>query len=292
MLFLFLSFLFFPAHTEVLSLELLDYYRVDHFPEERLDLSGLIWLTPELKKNYHLENFDFVLVSDKSPWIYRARISGKNELKAEVWRKIDIQWNVRLDFEDIEAANGRLYIVNEGDGSLVELDPNGRHILHQWKNPSPRHPLDDWFGIEGLAWDGKEFWFFKEMPPLSVFIFSPNSSAPVRWLASDRQGSQTAARFHKDKLFVIDRESRCLWEMKKYFEDPRCWSFQKYVDQDPRFHFQVRDHKGQLHPEWSTAEALDIHKDRIWIGLDNNGEALYSDPKEKRPVILVFRRPR
>lgn len=285
----FLSFVLFlgATHSSV-PLDLETFYRLEVSASQRFDLSGALFLSDELKAAYKLEYFDLVLVSDQSSWVYRGRISGPHEIKVEPWRRVLKNWGVRYDFEDLEVKDGRLFVLNEGDGALIELLPEGGETIHRWKVPETNLAFTDWFGAEALSVFKNQFWVFREMPPLASFLISKKG---VKTLKTDREGSQTAARYREGLLYILDRDRRCVWVMKEYFKNPLCWDFSQTVDEDPRFRFRVIDFEGKLHPEWSTAEALELRDGKVWIGLDNNGQALFSDAKETRPVFLVFSQP-
>jgi hypothetical protein len=65
------------------------------------------------------------------------------------------------------------------------------------------------------------------------------------------------------------------------FDESTCWSFATTV-QDPKFSY--RGLKG-------IARGLAVDESHVYIALDNKGIARESDPKDRRALLLVFKRP-
>lgn len=91
-------------------------------------------------------------------------------------------------------------------------------------------------------------------------------------------------------IYILDREVRGVW--KESFPgliEQGFVSFRATVEK-PENKFILVDRLGHKHPEWGSAEALELTENEIWIGLDNNAQVSLSG--ESRPLILVFDRPK
>ncbi|MGA0164336.1 MAG: hypothetical protein ACO3LE_08880 [Bdellovibrionota bacterium] len=263
--------------------------------KKRFDLSGLLLLSPELKEDFKLKGYDFLLINDKTSWVYKAKISGSS-LEVEKWIKVNLQDSKsKPDFEDIDTDGENIYVLNEPDGAVVKISPDLKMQWTQWKMPEGVAAFTDWFGAEAMAFANDQIWIFREMPPLDAFVFERSEFDKIVTAEQRPRNfseSQTAARFRDGKWFLLDRNARCVWESASYAEKGKCHSFSKWVDEDEHYRFEVRDDKNKLREEWSTAEALDVDADSFWVGLDNNGLGLYRDPTAKNPVILQLARPK
>jgi hypothetical protein len=283
----FLSFLF----TLTLSLERA--FVLEGEPlKKRFDLSGLLLLTDKIKKDFELEGYDLLLIDDKTYWVYKAKVLDSS-IRVEKWKKVGKPPSGRHDFEDIDSDGEFIYVLNEPDGAVARLEPNGKIQWATWKMPDGIPKFTDWFGAEALAVANGQLWIFREMPPLDAFVFDRKSfstSVVVKRRTRSFSKSQTAARFRNQTWFLLDRDARCIWETSNYEEEGTCHSFSDWVDKDEHYRFQVRDGQNRLRPEWSTAEALDVDAHYFWVGLDNNGLGLYRDRGMKSPVILKFKR--
>jgi hypothetical protein len=70
------------------------------------------------------------------------------------------------------------------------------------------------------------------------------------------------------------------------------WDF-SWIKKDPRFDYWTRDQVTKVqHDEWGIAEALATDGEFLYIGLDNNGQPLHTNPNETRPAFLKFRIPK
>lgn len=280
----------------VATLNLQNAYTLKGEPtKKRFDLSGLLILSPELKELFKLKGYDFLLINDKTSWVYKAKISGSS-LEVEEWIRVNLlDSKLKPDFEDIDTDGKNIYVLNEPDGAVVRISPDLKMQWTHWKMPEGAAPFTDWFGAEAMALANNQIWIFREMPPLDAFVFDRSDFAKSltaeQKLRSFSQ-SQTAARFRDEKWFLLDRNARCIWETPKYETEGKCHLFSKWVDENEHYRFEVRDDKNKLREEWSTAEALDVDAESFWVGLDNNGLGLYRDPAAKNPVILRLARPK
>lgn len=277
------------------ELELKSFYRINS--SSRFDLSGLIVLSDSTRKIWGLSE-DFILVNDKDSRLFLGKIRGQ-EVETKPW--IDLRATLKIKNSDLEAIDwfgSDLVVGNETDGQIIRIShkpPHAQSRLFQLKEIAPQSNLTKKFGVEGFATDGHLFWLAREMPPLDIFQISPPyDSKLVLSFRRSVLGSQTDLRFENKSLYILDRENRAIWRQQWNIEEAESkWSFLKTIDSDS-FRYDVRDSSNRSHPEWSTAEALDLTDSEVYVGLDNNGEALLNDKKKKedRPTILVFRRPK
>ena len=61
-----------------------------------------------------------------------------------------------------------------------------------------------------------------------------------------------------------------------------CWSFSK-IENDKRFRYSDMT--------FGHAEGLCMDSEHVYIVVDNNGDALETDPSDKRPRLFIFKLP-
>lgn len=278
------------------ELKLKNYWRVD--TSERFDLSGMVALSPSLKKTFHLHG-NLLLTNDKSSVIYEG-LFKKGVIEIRPW--VDLKKYKELknfDLESIDAIDRKVYVANEGDAVVFEISAvkSGINVkVFELGKTLPQkgeaYAITDWYGIESLALTKDQIFLGKEMPPLAFFAFDRVNpfASPPKLMTRSGQGSQTDTKIKNDTWYILNRETRCVVKTKPPFEAEESFCFGATLS-DPRFDYRVRDEKGVQHDEWSTAEALEITENRIFIGLDTNGETLKKG-SERRATVLSFERPK
>lgn len=284
-------------------------YRVEiPADSQQLDLSGLLRLSEDLQQKFGL-NTPWLLLNDKSSHVYTVAFpTSSGVVTPQSW--IDLASFVsarQFDLEDLAAHQDSLFVVEETNGTLFQvtppkslLSPSRTPRINEITAPLPKKgpfQLSKFGGIEGLEVFEGQFYLAKELVPLAIFqtkLKGDHKLQKPRAIARSALGSQTAIRIRDGRAFILDREAHCVWEvpLEKLGSDTeeKCLSFEKTV-KSKRFHYPVKDGEGRVRLEWGTAEALEITETEIWIGLDNNGLGLFSNPNEKRPSVIVFRRP-
>jgi hypothetical protein len=258
-----------------------------------LDLSGILYLNPRLKKAYKTDA-DFVLIDDNTPWLYLGKIEGDLD-QATPWVNLQpYAPNKKFDLEDIDADGFSLYVINEANGGVFEINPGILNkpptvTAHKWKYHADGYELNSSFGIEALALVGDELYLGKESPPLAFFKIDLKTG---KYTGIEKRavqlGSQTSMRYRNGTYYVLDRDRRCIWETKNLSgQDHYCLPLWEHT-QKPELDYHTRRTQDQFRAKAGTAEALDIYKGTFYIGLDNNGRSLKSNRLERRPAILVL----
>lgn len=271
---------------------------------KRFDLSGVMILSAELKSKFKIEG-DFLLTDDHSPIIWIG-IKKANEIELKPWVDLSKIRKERFDLESIDSVDGKVYVTNEMDGMTFEVDLPPHAATPQITILPPpvdlqkfdeTYKIDAWFGIESMAVT-KDFIFLgKEKPPLAFFQIprhiDKTKKSEMKMIKRSNLGSQTDVKIRNGNFYILDREGRRIWKGKPPFDKETPVSFLQTL-QKQEFDFYVTDTEGVDHPEWSTAEALELTKDFIYVGLDNNGLGLRKpgSTKETRAVLLCFKRPK
>jgi hypothetical protein len=276
-------------------------YRVSVQPPERLDLSGLLLLTPAQKEAFHLKS-DFLLVNDQSTFIYEGSFAAGG-ITAKRWLNLK-QYFPQIplfDLEDIDGGANKIYVVNEPDGGVFEISPPTKIKsftvqYHTWeKTFDSKYSFSEPFGTEAIAVDPKfpsHLFLGKEMPPFGAFELDTQLSPDNRLVKvhpREAIGSQTALRVHDNKVYILDRENRSIWMSSLYGDSHERQLPFATIMKNPELDYMVKDDEGVEHPEWSTPEGLDIKNGVFYIGLDNNGLGLKAKPSETRPVIFSLK---
>lgn len=292
--FLFLSLLSNPLQIEKV-------YYVQTEPRQRFDLSGILKLDKSFQKAYNTEA-DFILINDKSSALFGGWVRG-DVIHAKPFLYLNNfdspEW---FDLEDIDRRGNTLFTVNEPWGTVYEINPAPQNSFsvktHLWENNSA-FLFDGRFGIEALGVMKDTIFLGKEMPPLALFHLALSSKQmrskqklKLKTVEVRKEpGSTTAIRYRDGFLYILDRDSRCLWKTKKFSEKGICYSFKK-MSEDKRIHYRVVDALKKVRPKWGTFEGLDLDKSFIYFSLDNNHQALYADGQENRPAVVVVKAPK
>ncbi|MEP2024872.1 MAG: SdiA-regulated domain-containing protein [Reichenbachiella sp.] len=293
--------------TLTLGLVLLLSYRWAFNPKEENSYSELKLISVHQMIKSDTLNFDFsgitkkndtiFIVADK-PWntyLY-VPIFSDNSWTANEVRSITTP--ERLDLEAIDHCDGSMYLANEYTGTINVLKPNSNTLEiipinfedfklypETWKNA----------GWEGLAIDCDQqiMYLVKERQPRNIIAVDMNNWKIVDQFDIPQTESNdfSDAKFENGHLYMLERNGNYVTKVN---------TTTKQVVQ--KFHYKhVASHaNGKLYePEkYGMAEALLLHENEIWIGLDNNGldasdhaKSTYQ-MKGNAPVILKFSRPK
>jgi len=290
------------ASDKLPELELMESWRIES--TERFDFSGLVLLNPSLRKKFRIEG-DFMMVSDRSPFIWLGT-KRPDRIDLKSWVDLRTAHQGIFDLEALDTFRDKIYVANEPDGVVFEVDMSSQTNLVQIELIHPPvdlskinepHRINRKFGIESMAVTKDFIYMAKEKDALSVFEIPLagllRKKEKLRILSRTASGSQTDMKIRNNNFYILDREGRRLVKTQIPFKSESSVSFLKTI-QGENFNYFVRDENGLDHPEWSTAEALDLTDEHIYIGLDNNGLNLRG-PKnsvERRASLLMFKRPK
>ena len=262
---------------------------------ERFDLSGLIKAGTDT----------FFLVNDKSSQIFRARLSPADSVAAESAADLKelLPAIKSFDLESIRSAGGGSYLIaNEATHQVILWNPSNQQAELRVKNlPELLAPykFDRSFGMEAVCPDGDRLYVAKEKGPALLLAVTDRIETAAQLKVVPADSDITDCLFRDGTLYLLNRNNRRILLAHPASRRPAGPTFELFeqwdfsaIEQDPRFQYWMRDQKtGEQHDEWGTAEALDMDDQFVYIGLDNNGQSLRQNPRETRPVILVFNKP-
>lgn len=275
--------------------ELVGFYRVSPSTQERFDLSGVIRLNPKLRELLGVQS-DFILTNDQTGAIYSGDIQGSDVIARPL---LDLtQWfkNQVIHLQDIDTSGDSVFAMDEEDGYFFEIQSIGKKKPKTRSNAYVRSsqeragPVRSRLG--GIAVVDDSIFIVRELGGINSIPRTQNSKETpmARLFNNENAGSQTSIRIRGNESFTLDSQKRCIWVKKLSDSDPAIkLSFQKIVE-SPDFQYHIYDENRRPKPEWGTASSLDIDGSIFYIGLDNNGESLITNPNETRSTIMVLKR--
>lgn len=210
----------------------------------------------------------------------------------------------KLDLEGISCdEEGNFYLVCERVFRVLRVSADGRQaawvtpsLLEEGKRAGLFQVMNG--GLEGIAY----------VSPNHLLLCAEREARGILEIRTDRRGSvltqawncdaeQAPSRFGRPpdfsdlcydrrRLFALVRADEGVAEIQQrgcYFQTRRFWSFSR-TTRDPAYSY--RD------ATYGKAEGLAMNKERIFVILDNNGDARTNDENDTRPLFFIFRRPR
>ena len=118
---------------------------------------------------------------------------------------------------------------------------------------------------------------------LEVIAF--NLDATSLPLKAPRASSFTGLFWEGNRLFALDRSTEALFKLgygDRGGREMDPWSYGEIIN---------RDELKYANMKWGMGEGLCLDKDHVYIIVDNNGSARAGNSKDKRPLLLIMKRP-
>lgn len=208
-----------------------------------------------------------------------------------------------LDFEGITCDDeGNFYLASETAFRILRVSANGEEV--SWVTPSLKS-IGEEKGlfqarggyIEGITWvDKNQFVLAAERQPRGILEVDISRTPPeVRAFKYDKTKAKLpegrdidfVGLFSENKVLYTLHRSACvvckLIHNGEEFEEKDLWSFKAIVDSEELRYSDTR---------FGKAEGLCMDANRVYVILDNNGDARDSDPNDRRPLLLIMERPK
>jgi len=257
---------------------------------EPIEPSGLCILNGELYS-----------VSDDTPdWIFKVVVTGE-VARFEPYLQFTLPDQTPMDLEGIEIGpDGLFYLLNETSAQVLRVDADGQA---HWvtANAIKAGKAAGLFQVEGgraeglaILEDGR-FLVLAERQPRGWLEINDTSVLKAASMPKTRFREHTsifripdftgAARDGTD-IWVLHRNLELIgkleWKGGKYVENEIGWSF-RHILKLPDWAY--------LADRFGTAEGLAMDASYFYVVLDNNGSGRKRDTKDKRPLLLVLKRP-
>lgn len=248
-------------------------------------------------------------VSDKHDHaIFRIDIRGDNA-RMEPFITFNAPWSgtwaKRLDFEGLAYADGSFYLVSESCLRVLHVSENGGGL--EWITPNVGDAASEagLFGVENARLEGLAI-----LSPRRFLLAAergPRGLIEVWWEETDKQDKPHIQAWETDMTMLTLPEPRAVdftdlhldggglyalvrnadavvpinWSNGK-LEELDEWSF-RHVVNDPTYAY--------VNQTFGKAEGLTMDDERVYIALDNNGQARLADDTDHRSQLLIFARP-
>jgi uncharacterized protein YjiK len=151
-------------------------------------------------------------------------------------------------------------------------------------------------GLEGIAYCGPDNFFLcaerqeRGLLEVSTANLTPAVSA-VRWETSrcsvgpQRPPDCADLYFERGTLYALARGAETVVLLRKVdrsWREVGCWSMTRTLSAAAYLYSDTR---------FGKAEGLCMDRKRVYVILDNNGEARQADPADRRSLLFVFQRP-
>ncbi|MCF8039119.1 MAG: esterase-like activity of phytase family protein, partial [Desulfohalobiaceae bacterium] len=208
----------------------------------------------------------------------------------------------RLDLEGITSdEEGAFYLASEARCRVLRVGPAGDNAA--WITPSLKE-----FGrarglfrvrnayLEGIASGGEDrFVLCAERQPRGFIELTLGEALSVKAYQRDK------SKFHFPKgrspdfsglfrdaggLYVLQRGAYLVCRMiqgETGYEEGSAWSYESIVTSPELRYANMR---------FGRAEGLCMEDDLVYVILDNNGQAREASPNDRRPILLIMKRPK
>lgn len=208
-----------------------------------------------------------------------------------------------LDLEGVTCDEaGNFYVLSEERFRVLRVGPAGKEVA--WVTPSllAHGQAKGMFRVpgaflEGIAYVGDGgFVLCAEREPrgiieltldgdgLAVEAYTRNESKFRR--PPGRPSDFTGLFWDGKALYALERNAYVICRMTRGpdgYEEGAAWSYEHIVTSAELRYATMR---------FGRAEGLCMDKDRVYIILDNNGDARQSRPDDTRPLLLIMERPK
>jgi uncharacterized protein YjiK len=208
----------------------------------------------------------------------------------------------RLDFEGLTVdGEGNFYIASETSFRILRVSADGKEVT--WLSENLKRHGDN-VGlftrrggyIEGITRrpDGRFILAAERqargilevdlgVSPAQVKAF--NLDETIVPLKEPRKSSFTGLFWEGDHLFALDRSTEALYKLRydgEGAEETDVWTYGEIINRDELKYESMK---------WGLGEGLCLDKDHVYVIVDNNGVARAGNPEDKRPLLLIMKRP-
>lgn len=267
--------------------------------ERALPIEGLESAEPS---GLALRNGELFTVSDNHDhFIYKIRIESERAV-FEPAIPITVPAGARADFEGLVVDDaGDFYLASEAQFRILHVPADGRRC--KWITPNLKRAgeaasLFTFRGgyIEGVARiDATRFIVCAERQPRGLLYIDTATSpqtvevfvlnAPTIQPRGLRIPDFTDLCAFDGMVYALERNAEIISTVvrDKKRIDVKPWrSFREALDR-PEYRYKDR--------RFGMAEGLALDESRVYVVVDNNGNARESDALDVRPVLFIFRRP-
>ncbi|NUM56790.1 MAG: esterase-like activity of phytase family protein [Candidatus Hydrogenedentes bacterium] len=268
--------------------------------ERALPIDGLESAEPS---GLGIRNGELFTVSDNhDTFIYKLRIEAERAV-LEPAVPVSVPDGARADFEGIAVDDaGDFYLASESQFRILHVSADGKRCA--WITPSLKAPgeaagLFKFRGgyIEGLARiDDAQFILCAERQPRGLLYVGIENTPPLveGFVLNEPSVQPRGIRFpdftdlcaFDGALYALERNAEIISTIVRDGKriDVKPWrSFRETAD-SPKYRYADR--------RFGTAEGLAMDAARLYIVLDNNGNAREANAEDRRPMLFVFTMPR
>lgn len=209
----------------------------------------------------------------------------------------------RLDFEGITCdKQGNFYVASETGFRVLRVSAGGKKaewITENLKSHGDRVGLFTKGGgyIEGIAREaGGRLILAAERQARGILEVDPDTT-PVEVhafnldkthvpLKAPREPSFTGLYLEHENLFALDRSTGAVYKLGYRGGKPDetdIWTYGDILNREDLKYESMR---------WGLGEGLCLDKNNVYVIIDNNGAARASNPEDKRPMLLIMKRPK
>jgi len=251
-----------------------------------------------------MPNGTFLLLNDDRGKIYSFSGRISDSVKVAEIADLDIclpDKKQALDLESVRRYQSQtVLLANEAEHQVIEWNlktEKARIVAAHSSEILGRLGFTSSHGLEALCPFKTDLLLIKETPPVSlVLVTLPEGKfKKVFTLKADTDLIDITDCIYADStLYLLHRGGwRILLTRQQgdQFLLYEVWDFSR-IKAQPRFDYFIPDPvTGRHRNDWGLAEALAMDEQYVYVGMDNNGESLRSNPRERRATLAVFKRP-
>lgn len=247
-----------------------------------------------------LEGDQLLAVSDKHDDTVFALHVEATVARARPLVRFTVPGGYRLDLEGLtRGADGSLLLVSEAQKQLYRVTAAGEFVgsLGALEPMLSRAGLCEVFnaGLEGAARlpDGRLLIVAERAPRGLIELAGDSPSGARAWTMAEARCPARAPRnddfadvtTFEGAVYVLERNAHLVVRIEQRGDgwvEREAWSYAQ-AENDPRFRYVDRT--------YGLAEGLAVDREHVYVALDNNAQARSADPKDQRPLLMIFRRP-
>ncbi len=201
----------------------------------------------------------------------------------------------RLDLEGITRdETGNFYLASEGAFAILKISPDGKET--SWKTTNLREVGESagLFQTRGGYLEGitlmapHRFLVAAERQPRGLIEIDTAGAQRVVEIANHGStDSYTGLHREDENVYILQRGTATIRKTIRYLDvdaPSTIWSFSHIVNK-PEYLYQHERFGAK------TAEGLAMDRDRVYVILDNNNDARRMYPADRRPLLLIMKRP-